>query len=183
MKKSKKGFTLLELMLVLALIVVVLGIIYPFFTSNNRTLNETTVKSELQQEGAQIIESITKNLMEANRIESITSVDGTNSLYVNICTINNFTLRLEKEDGTSYYIGYVVNNEKFQEHDSRTGNTKELSTNIHDVKVESIDGTAFSTAKGIKLTLTFSKKAGGRDIQYSISTNIRFRNYGVNING
>lgn len=74
MKKS--GFTLIEMIIVLALTVIIIGIASSIFTNGNRIFSDSDAKSTLQIQAQTIQEEISKVGMEAIGIESITDIDG-----------------------------------------------------------------------------------------------------------
>lgn len=170
--KRKKGVTLLEMLIVLALVVVVLGTVFPFFSTNTKSLNETEIKSQLQQEGQDILNSITQKSMEGQKISEINKVDGTSVLDITSCDISKITLLLL--DG-SESITYTLNSSNKTFTDLTSSNV--LSTNVKSINVSSIDGKLLGECEGIKIVMNLSKKYSGKEITYSISTNIRFRNH------
>ncbi|MEL5899097.1 type II secretion system protein, partial [Clostridium sporogenes] len=66
---KKKAFTLIEVIITMAIMVIVIGIIFPFFNSNFKTLNETEIRGDLQREGNKVMEYFTKSAMEANNVK------------------------------------------------------------------------------------------------------------------
>lgn len=71
MKKKKRGFTLMELVIVAALITVVVGIVGSIFITGNKVFSDSDVKSTLQIEAQSIQENISKVGMESVSIKSI----------------------------------------------------------------------------------------------------------------
>lgn len=71
MKKKKSGFTLVEMIIVVALITIVLGIVSSMFITGNKVFSDSDVKSTLQIEAQTIQENISKIGMESINIKSI----------------------------------------------------------------------------------------------------------------
>lgn len=74
MKKS--GFTLIEMIIVLALIVIILMLAGNIFTTGNRIFFDSDVKSTLQMQAQTIEEKLSEYGMEAVEIASISDEDG-----------------------------------------------------------------------------------------------------------
>lgn len=77
LKQKKLGFTLIEMIIVVALITVVLGIMSSMFISGNRVFSDSDAKSTLQIEGQVIQEKISNIGMQASKIDKITLIDKT----------------------------------------------------------------------------------------------------------
>lgn len=80
MKKKKRGFTLLELIIVAALTVIVIGITTSIFITGNRVFSESEIKSTLQIEGQAIQERISAIGMQAIGIESVNGNEDTGEI-------------------------------------------------------------------------------------------------------
>lgn len=99
MEMKKAGFTLLEMIIVVALITVILGITTSMFITGNKVFSNSDVKSTLQIEAQAIQENISKIGMESIGIDSITDEDGENSINdgKNIEIVNSMYEKLESE--------------------------------------------------------------------------------------
>lgn len=75
MKKKKPGFTLMEMIIVVAVIVIVLAIVISMFITGNKVFYDSDVKSTLQMEAQAIQENITEIGMQASKIDEITVID------------------------------------------------------------------------------------------------------------
>ena len=67
--KGRRGITLIELIITLGLIGVVTSLVFSFFFSNKKTLNNVEVKSDLQYEAKEVMNKISKYAMEATKAE------------------------------------------------------------------------------------------------------------------
>ncbi len=82
MKKKKNGFTLIEMIIVLALMAMVLSIISSMFINGSKVFSNSDVKSTLQIEAQKIQESISKIGMESTGIESVKDESGESSIEI-----------------------------------------------------------------------------------------------------
>lgn len=71
MKKKKKGLTLLELVIVLALMGLVTMLVFSFTNLTQKKSKELEIRQELQHEGTMITESFMKNVLQARGISGI----------------------------------------------------------------------------------------------------------------
>jgi type II secretory pathway pseudopilin PulG len=81
-KKKKNGVTLIEMIIVLALMIMVLSIISSMFINGSKVFSSSDVKSALQIETQKIQEKISKIGMESIGIDSIEDEDGDSSIDV-----------------------------------------------------------------------------------------------------
>ena len=80
MKKKKSGFTLLEMIIVLALTVLIIGIAGSIFITGNKIFSDSDVKTTLQMEAKDIQEKLSDICMEASDIQIYD--DGTNATII-----------------------------------------------------------------------------------------------------
>lgn len=101
---KKKGFTVMELVIVMTLAVVVLGIIWTMFTISNKIISDVIIKSDLQREGQAIQEKLSNSGMQAIGIqpanEDSTSVSGDSTTK----EINDIVIDLNDKNGSPYYL-------------------------------------------------------------------------------
>lgn len=171
LKKKKKGVTLLELIIVLALSAIVSAVAFLFYSTNNRNVRETEIRSDLQREGEQIVSKITRSLMEAKNISEIKAPDSNadgnpeDAIEKTSCDLKSININL-----LSGSKEYLIDGKKFMEGSSVLGE------NVKVVSLKTIDDETFETCKGIKITLKLTKKFIAKDIDYEITSNIIFRN-------
>lgn len=72
MKKKKPGFTLIEMIIALALTVIILGIASSMFIAGNKVFSDSDSETTLQIEGQAIQEKISDIGMQASGIENTT---------------------------------------------------------------------------------------------------------------
>ena len=80
LRKKSKGFTVIELMLALALGAMFTAIFFQFFFVHQKALNSTAIRSQLQMDMQQSMEYFSKSAMEASRISNINGITGTSDI-------------------------------------------------------------------------------------------------------
>ena len=76
-KNCRQGFTLVEVIISMAIMVIVMATLYSMFFSNNKTMNTVGAGVELQSQGEQAMNYIVNAAISAKCIDSITYKDGT----------------------------------------------------------------------------------------------------------
>lgn len=173
-KRKKKGVTLLELLLVLAISTLFLGVIYTLFLSSSRLINETQIRSDLQREGAVILTDMSENLMQAKKIVDINDNNG------GVLSENNRNIVMVKVDTVTGNVVYEVdnsNNKLLKNSSPLKGIDINNTITIKSLNFKSTDGNAFSSCRGVKISLTLTQRYINKDIDYTITSNIVFRNY------
>lgn len=186
MKKRKKAFTLLELIITLSITVIVLGIIYTFFISNIKTLITTEINTDLQEESQEIQSELLKYGSEATRISSLNDSDLKEDNKIFYKDILNDTGKIEVNE-----IVFNVQGDKYKfqfDEDKKTlyliKNSKEskvLSNNVIDFKIRPLDyrmnseGSFYET-NGLEFFIILNIKKGYSDLSIPVSTIVKFRN-------
>jgi prepilin-type N-terminal cleavage/methylation domain-containing protein len=76
MYRNKKGFTLIEIIIAMAIFLIVMVTIYSFFLTNYKFLNRVSLETEIQTEAEKAIEKITNIAMESSDVDIIEDIDG-----------------------------------------------------------------------------------------------------------
>lgn len=76
MIRKRKGFTLIEVVISMAISAIVLTVITTFFITNTNSLSMADIKSTLQQEGEDIKEAMIKNGTQSDAITNLSLIDG-----------------------------------------------------------------------------------------------------------
>lgn len=204
MKKKSTGFTVIELVITLAITTMIIGVAYTFFFTNNKTLNTTEINSELQYEAEnierlllnlgtqakniEIVDNIAANdplnkysLLPINSVEEKNYKKSINNIVLNYEDTSRFELTLES-NGT---LKTSFNDE------SGTSDIAEtiLSTNVIDIKIRPLDvrmivnegiikmeSTLLSDSPGLEFNITLAKKKGYSDVKYESTILVKFRN-------
>ncbi|WP_315078223.1 prepilin-type N-terminal cleavage/methylation domain-containing protein [uncultured Clostridium sp.] len=177
-KIKKKGFTLVELIIVMALTLVILGMIFQMFNTNNRIMSDVGIKSTLQSDGQVIQENLSKIGMQASRIEC----DGEKDVKLLIIDSLNesgerceFKIESEKKEGSKnetnnlYISEYKANNNEAGE----VLKSKKLFTD----NLKAINVSSDASCAQIEIIL-FRDRAYKKDepIEYPVNVKFTFRN-------
>jgi prepilin-type N-terminal cleavage/methylation domain-containing protein len=190
LRKKRKAFTLIELMIVLAIISTILGSIYLFFLSNTRSLNSSEANVELHDQAQDILDTMGKDFMEARIIEDIISSSNTNVKAEESSNISKVIIKPVSGNN----IVYTVNNGTLQRA-IEASTAKEVAKYIETINIETLDNKSFrveedrnkdgnedisnehrKSTKSVKITVKLKMKKGNKDYEYETSSNITFRN-------
>lgn len=186
---KKKGFTLIEIIVTMLILLIVLGIIYPFLSINLKNLNETEARSDLQREGQQVMKHITEKAMESVKIQEIsdTSMNPKDSGFsckddTGIKKIKYVRLlRAEKtaEGEDQYYVFAIDSNSKTLKYGEMDGNVNiELAHNIDYIQLQPLpSGKSFDKCNEIIIEVKFSKHLVD---SYLVTSQVKFRNWQEN---
>lgn len=183
--KKKRGYTLLELIISISLILVVLGVIYTFFLTNTKTIITTELGVDLQVEAQNIQDSILKYGTESKGIIKINNIS-LNESYKDIQDLsdNNGKLKIEEivfnlED-KNISFKYDSNYKKLElfENDNLI---KTLGGNIESIKIRPIDykmnpSGNFHETNGLEFSIILSTKKGYSSAKIPLSIIVKFRN-------
>lgn len=167
---KRKALTLIEVLIALSILAIVMGIIFPFFTSSFRGFNTTAIRSELQNDGESIMKNISKTAMEAKKINSINDlsvenssaiykIDGTNIKSIEFLSGSDSKKKFELDKGEFYKI-------------ISSGNKVSLGKNVDCIEISPLDGLNYEKSRGIKVKLVMKKNS----VNYEISNTLYFRN-------
>lgn len=161
-KNLNKGFTLVEVIMALGIFTIVLGILFPFFLSNYKTINNTSIKSNLQWEAENIMQYVSKSFMEGNSIENIKNIKDNDVEYVKI-----------KLDNDNYY-SFKLEGSKLIYESSEKPIKKVIGENVYKFQVipDNIESENPENITGVDIKIILKKK----DIEYTIKDHIFLRN-------
>ena len=182
MRKKTRGFTVLELIITLSLMVIVLGVVYTFFFSNSKTLTTTEINSDLQMESEGIQMELLQYGTQAEGISEINNTKITASNKYNYeglsdngkLDISQITFKIGVE-----YFRFIYNSanntltlNKVNEagtviSDESLRLPRDLSKNVTEFKVRPLDyrmkpSGNFMETTGLEVSLVLNKK---KDIQ------------------
>ena len=185
MKKKKPGFTLVEMIIAIAITVIILGIASSMFITGNKVFSNSDVKTTLQMEGQAIQEGISDIGMQATGIKSVkTSIDNSNTNEIDNISINSYyktteagasvDLKIEKRDSTkTYKDGSKI-------YELLIGNTV-ISSNVQSLQIDSYvisanNKTTLKNINSIEFTIVLRKENGYDDVKQTIKFRVDFRN-------
>lgn len=180
MIKKRQGFTLVEVIIALALTLMILGIANSMFIEGNKVFSDSDVKSTLQIEGQAIQEKISDIGMQATTAQAVT-IDNRSTNEVSNIIINSYDkdekimpFTIAKEDSGKYYKnGDKIYNLKI--------NDKLISSNVESVTLDSNTISAASANKlkninSIEFTILLRKEKVYSNVEQNINFRISFRN-------
>lgn len=189
----KKGFTLLELIITLAITVVILGVVYTFVMASNKTLTKTEINSILQEE-AELIQKYLINygtqaedLVEINNkvinnsedfnYENILSSEGKLELIEMKLNVEDYLYEFSYEDKELLIRKFDKDNNEIKDNEF----PKSLSKNIEKIEIRPIDFRmnekgSFKYTPGIEASMILKLKKGNVEETLPLSIIVKFRN-------
>lgn len=187
MKEKKRGFTLIEIIVVMSCASIILLLINSIFHTGNRVFIDSDKKSTLQIEAKQIQERISEIVMEGQNIDDIDYYydDNIKSICINsfddnsIDKTNMYKIEFNKSE-KKLMIGKVMLNE---EDDSKekyeyVREPRIYSNNLVYMKVKDIEGNLINdlNAVGIRFKFILSQEGRGGSVEYPFDFLVSFRN-------
>lgn len=190
-KKKKRGTTLVEVIIVMAIMTMIIGLVYPIFTSGYRNLLRISLDGDLKSAGSAINKQLSEKLIQSTgilEINDFTSYDGGNleNLFINEEVLNVSRIKVEtlRVDGDADEYEFKLTDE--YEKDGiklyslclvSDGNSRVISKNVKNIKVESLESAiTLREAESIKITIELYDKKGLAESEYKIETILTFRN-------
>lgn len=157
-RRKAKGFTLVEVLITLAILGIILTVIFTFFLTNYKTLNKAQIEIELQSEGDKVINKISNVAIQCSAMNLyILNDDGTITLN-DVGTIDSESEYIE-------FIGKESNKFTLDSSKKLFLDGVELGQFIEYIACTKI-------TNGVELEI----KLRNKDIEKFISTTIYFRN-------
>lgn len=174
---KKNGFTLIELIIVMALMALVIAVVAAIAFTGNRIFTDTDVRTDLQIEAQNVEQDISNTFMEAVSIKSIDSVDFDNesekeTVIDTWVTPNEIVLSTKTLSDDSVV---VTDEYELKKQDNKIligpkgGNLKTLTANLEDFKVKPHDDS-------MEVEIDLKKTKWKTNEQYPIKIKILFRN-------
>ena len=183
MKTKAKGFTVLEVIITLAITTMIIGTVYTFFFTSSKSLKNTDINSTLQSEGQAIENEL---ILYGTQAEKLVSIDSTNSENI---TYNELAPSNGIKDVNSSIVFLVhgvnylfeINGQTLTLQKEGEQQKKELTRNIKSFKVRPIDikidpKDNLDKAIGLEFVIVLHKKEGYSDVTVPVSTIVKFRN-------
>ena len=182
MSKKSKGFTLVEVIISVAISTMILGVIGTFFITNSKTLAEADARSTLQTQGESIQNSLIDKVNQCNNISQIsigsaitpvtyvsssardyTTLNSTDPDFINSVQINGieFYDAVSKVNGPidDVKITFTLNNTELRmitkDHSDVEISNKLLSDKVTEFRVRPLDATT-----AVRSTTTFNDTMG-----------------------
>ena len=156
MINRKSAFTLVEMIIVIAIIGVVMGVVTSIFMRGNRVISDSNIKTDLQIEGQKIQEKITNICMQARNIEVINNEEIEVSSYFGQDDTEKI-FRIKKEENDKNNLIIIVQNSE-----SDSGTKEIISNNISNLELYVDDN------KILKVNMTLEKKSLSYDLNFTV---------------
>ncbi|MTK13776.1 MAG: prepilin-type N-terminal cleavage/methylation domain-containing protein, partial [Clostridiaceae bacterium] len=156
--KKKKGFTLVEILITITILFIVIGIVFPLFNANLKTLSETENRSDLQREGQQAMKYFTDKAMEAQKIVGLKDSSNNVKLDSSSTSIGEIEFTAPDSDittnSTINYYFMIKDNSLYYQQKSPViavdhSKDRRIADNIQSIEVQAINGKNFSEGKGL----------------------------------
>lgn len=163
---NNRGYTLIELLIVLALSSIILTIVVSFFINNNNNYVMVMNDTDLQYEAQFITNFISDDLMEGSYVDGVRVYEGNNHVNkIDQSSVDKlYKLKVNKtyngtdETTTATSIYYVTNNQIHytDKANQYVGDCPVLGEYIDSIKLTAIPlNSTFETAKGLKFEINF----------------------------
>lgn len=110
-KLRKRGFTLIELIITIAILAIVLGVVFNFFLFNIKTYNKGEELTQVQFDARMAGDYITSRVRNVSQLSNLEIVDGQEislgmiqSMYPNVVSISFTLLKEDNRNLLSYEI-------------------------------------------------------------------------------
>lgn len=193
--KSKKGLTLLELVIVLGLMGIITYLVFSFVNLTQRKSLELDIRQKLQHQGTMITESMMDNLLQAKSIFNVEKDSTTNNLkeitfnFVGPSELkgkNAFTdiVKIKyKVDGNKLELLAIKKDEDVTD-SSKWKKVQTISENIQKVELTnknllteySYDEDKLKDEKNVGLKITLEKDYYNKKIEYGHVMELNLRN-------
>lgn len=193
MKKRTKGFTLIEVIITLAITTVVLGAVYTFFITSSKRLATTEVRSEMQGEAegiqrvllvigtdgtgiSKVIDETDATLEKYTEAFTETDIENNKRLKVKLLEIaleDGSICTLEYDSATKILSSKIGSGIK----EILSRNVQEFSIRPLDIRMKKLsDDPTFANSPGLEFYINLNKKKGYSEVNYPISIITKFRN-------
>lgn len=185
MKKKKNGFTLIEMIIVLAITTIILGITSSMFIAGNRVFSNSDVKSTLQIEGQVIQEKISDIGMQATGIKSVTpstvssdtnEIDNIliSSYYKTTEAGASYDLRIEKKDTRKVYKDGSEIYELWIDNQLISSNVKNMTLDSNVITASNND--TLENINSVGFNILLRKEKGYSNVEQVLNFRVTFRN-------
>ncbi|MCY6484586.1 prepilin-type N-terminal cleavage/methylation domain-containing protein [Clostridium aestuarii] len=161
---KNKGYTLLELLIVLGIMGMVMIPVSSFFFSNYRTLNEISGELDLQREGEKAINSIVNEAVSSKGIKQINVYTSDGDEFINDITftaLNNSEIKFSVESNQLYC--------------KKGSSTKQAKAkNVKHIKIE-YKAAKIDEAKGISI-IVYLETGKNNKVSKKVKGEVYFRN-------
>lgn len=204
-KEKNRGFTLVEIIIALAIAVMIMAAMYSFFAQSTKTSVSAEVKSELQGEAEKIQTELVRIGTQSKMLHSLSTsagdyaaIDFSYDLLTETATVNGNNVGkaisvnnivLEDPNGCGYSFSLNGSELIFSDPTTTPATDTVLSKNVKSFKIRPIDinkiedselsNTKLGNVSGIQVIIELQKKKGYTNITCPVEVIIKFRNKDV----
>lgn len=165
---KKRGLTLIEVIIAMAIMVIIGGVVTTMTVSNNKILSKVDMRSELQMEG-QIIQTQLMNVaLESNGINHVEFIGDSDQIH-SITIYDNDYLYKFTVSGSELIYQKLRGDESLQE--------RVLSSNISNIQVIPSTIEELKNSDHMEFNINLSMKRGTQTVNYRLDNYIVFRNF------
>lgn len=173
LKTKQKGYTIIELLAVISILVIISGIVSGILYSTLRGTNKTKITTEVSQNGAYALSVITNDIIDSG---SVTQIDGVDVLD---CTAapTGTAITLKRLDGTNTVLSCSGNTISQDGKSLVNSNTVSVTSCTFSCSQKSDDSYSIPS---VGINFTIQQKSGNFAEQKSSSTfntSVTMRNY------
>ncbi len=158
MLKSKNGFTLIEILIVIGLSAIIISLVMSFFMINIKNYEAISIETELQFQSQYILNYMSNKILQSSYIELIRENTVSHMNHIGKQRITKISFRYG--DSSKECYNFEVRNDKIfygNDYSTSTANI-ELGTYINELYVEPFPETAiFKNVKAIKIKLILQR--------------------------
>lgn len=203
-KNNKKGMTIVEVLIALAIMSILIFIVYSVYISNLKFIDKENIKTDLQNEAQLIDSSFSQLSMQSTGvIESYTINEG--NLFTDINGSYSYKSKIEddKENNLKYKIIFSYPDDSTEDKkkyikwilykntitiqplsykptektwEDSEGGKHTLSENVDEFTIEPIGTEDLTKARVIKVNIKLKKQKGFNTVEYPIELLVNFRN-------
>ncbi|NFH68162.1 prepilin-type N-terminal cleavage/methylation domain-containing protein [Clostridium botulinum] len=176
LSNKKRGFTLLELIIVMSLTLIILGMIFGIFNTNNKAMSDVNIKSTLQSEGQVIQETLSKIGMQASDM-NYKNEDKDEIVIKSLKNVDENSEFILKKTGNELYISEeIVSNEDINEEWIKN-NSKDYEKKLLTKNLKSMNMTKDNNSGKMEIILAKDRSYKKDEaIEYNINLKFVFRN-------
>ncbi|MDE5977898.1 MAG: type II secretion system GspH family protein [Turicibacter sp.] len=181
-KAKKRGFTLIEIIIAMTIMVIVGGVIVTITVSNSKILSKVDMRSELQMEAQIIQNQLTNVALDADGVVDVEFEENSDTIkYLIIQNENNLHVYAFSDTTLTYYLYEMIKVETDDEADEKYEyhylQEKELSSKVLNVQVLPSTKEELLNSKHIEFKVSLTKTSGVETVDYEIDNYIVFRNF------
>lgn len=165
---KKRGLTLIEVIIAMAILMIVGGVVTTMTVSNNKILSKVDMKSELQMEGQIIQTQVNKVALESKGISAVEFID------------NNGHIKSISIEDEEYIYQFSVDNQQVI-YQKLSGDEviqeKVLSSHVSSIEVNPSTEDKLLNSNYMEFNINLSMKRGAQVADYRVDNYIVFRNF------